>query len=358
MKKRFYKSEGKILSFDANDLKDHLESGVYDLKEDKGNFYLQEREGLKSFDMYGDTSFYDRIIREFNLTDTNLGCWFHGLAGAGKTVAANYICNQLNLPVICVTESHNGKFVSYLSEIKQKFVAYFDEADKIFKHNHKERDNTDDLLTLLDGKFETNILFLLTSNKLIDNQYLYNRLGRIKYFKQFTGVKLDAAEEIVDKTLVHVHHKDNLMKLFDSIKQLTFDTIQTIVDDVNKHDENPFHVASHLCLMKVSDPDAYISFNLHINGESFDAGKYDSALTNGFLVIRGHKYKNKIGDYLSSISGNKLKLSEITVDDITQLDGSHEYDYSATIDGYDGEVYLSIVPDKTQTSKLFKHFSE
>lgn len=355
---RFYKSEGKIFSFNAEHLEDKLNPGIYDLKQGQGTFYLKERDSLKSFDMYGDTGFYDRIIKEFKVRTNNLGAYFNGIAGAGKTVACNYICNNLNLPIICINESFKGEFVQYLSELSQKCIVYIDEADKVFKYTDNEKDSTDQLLTLLDGKYKTNMLFLMTSNEMIENKYLYNRLGRLKYYKEFNGVKIDTAIEVIDKKLKHTIHKDALIKLFETINPLTFDTIESMIEDINIHDEPAIEAASHFCLVRETNKDSYISFNLFIDGKMFATNRTDTALDYGYFTLRGSKYRDPITDYLKKEHNTKLGLSDLEIDNIKPLPGDHEYEYVGELLALDKKVYLNVVPNDNNNNKLYRHFSE
>jgi hypothetical protein len=354
----FYESDGKILCFRAEKLEKTLPAGVYDLKQGKMGFFLEKRETLKTFDMYGDTSFYDRIISEFEHCKANLGAYFQGIAGAGKTVACNYICSNMDLPIICIDDAFDGDFVQYLSELNTKAIIYIDEADKVFeKFDDDAKNPTNALLTLLDGKHKTNFLFLLTSNDFIKNKHLYNRLGRLRYLKIFNGVSQTDALEIVDKYLNRLDHREELVKLLKNIKPLTYDTIESLIADVNFHNDTPFDAVRHMCLVRTFDINSHEKYNLHMDDKMFEIKGYYDTVNKGEMFISDHKFPDELKDHLAEGS-LKIAKSVIRITNIKQLEGHDTYHYEGEIVSLGKTVYLSIRSDKTFNGKLFRHPSE
>lgn len=206
----------------------------------------------------------DIIINRFRSSERNMGVLLTGKKGFGKTIDAKLICKELNLPVIMITEKIPAgfDFKTFINSIKQDFVLFIDEFDKIFASNNPasyddENDETEtgksdsknhgqlSFLNLMDGNYsgENKILFLFTTNSDV-NKYLMNRPSRIKFVKHYNEFPMEVASMICDDLLINPNFKQDIL---DSVfeKYLSIDTIISIVNDVNAINK-PYSTFSHI----------------------------------------------------------------------------------------------------------------
>lgn len=209
----------------------HPDYGVFYLKNIGENFSLPK----KIYNIEQD--FVDRVCKAFISLDSNFGVLMGGIKGTGKSVASKMICNTLKLPVIIIGQDFEKLDpAGFLSAIDQEVVIFIDEFDKIYNTRSSER-----LLSLMDGAFSTSFkkLFLLTTNTLFVNEYLLNRPGRVRYFKQFYELERDIVIEIIDDLLINKMHKAEILKMIMNLSTVTVDIVKSIVQEVNLFDETP-----------------------------------------------------------------------------------------------------------------------
>jgi hypothetical protein len=156
------------------------------------------------------------------------------LKGTGKTVTAELICNELNLPVILV-QKHYGGLVSFLNSIQQDVIIFIDEYEKIYN----KYDNS--LLSVMDGAFRTDTrkMFLLTTNELSIERNMLQRPSRIRYIKSYTDLTLDVIMEVVDDKLIHTYLRDCTIKMISELPIITMDLVKAVVEEVNIHQQDP-----------------------------------------------------------------------------------------------------------------------
>lgn len=148
----------------------------------------------------------DKVLKNFNLFNRNLGVILSGDKGIGKSLFAKLLsikAIEAGYPLIIVEGAIPG-IASYLNSIEQEVVVLFDEFDKTFT-NDGNRDNMQDpqtdLLTLFDGLGQGKKLFVVTCNDLTKlNSFLVNRPGRFHYHFRFEHPNAEQVREyLVDK---------------------------------------------------------------------------------------------------------------------------------------------------------------
>lgn len=199
--------------------------------------------------IYGDTSHINRWKRSFEFnTSKNLGIVLAGVKGGGKTIDAQLFCKIMNLPVIIITEDFCGpEFIKFISSPQLgTCIIFIDEFEKIYGRG--THDNSVDLLSLMDGNFQTNLIFLLTVNDLNLDKYLVNRLNRIKYCRQYIDLSDEIIEEVINDKLINKDHKNSIYEFFDKVGIRTFDLLINIIKEMNLFQEDALECGKHLNL--------------------------------------------------------------------------------------------------------------
>lgn len=215
-----------------------LPLGVYKIEEDPfENLYLSRLQDKFSFPykIYGkDEAFVNRVKKSWDNTEGNMGVLLNGIRGTGKTVTAELICNNMNMPVIIMPRKFKN-LIDFLSEIQQDFVLFMDEYEKMFDRN----DST--MLTIMDGalKSTNRILFLMTTNNKHIEENLLQRPSRIRYVKGYGDLPLEIITEIVDDMLIHKELRSQTIKMIGHLSMITIDLVKSIIEEVNIHNEDP-----------------------------------------------------------------------------------------------------------------------
>lgn len=193
---------------------------------------------FKIYDL-GTDEIQNRIIdtwnsQYFKTTNKNLGIIYNGLKGAGKTIAAKLLCNQLrDLPVLIVS-SYFQELQNFIQLINFECIIFIDEAEKIFPEDDIESSSA--LLRSIDGIYSgARKLFILTTNQLKLNENLIDRPSRIRYVKEFSGVTDKAISELISDKLID---KSLSVLVKEEVKKLNFvtiDIVENIIAEFNIH---------------------------------------------------------------------------------------------------------------------------
>ena len=135
----------------------------------------------------------DKVLRSYRVSERNLGVILSGAKGIGKSLFAKLLSLKMiaeGIPVIMVNEYFEG-LPQFLASIDQKCMVLFDEFDKNFFNPSREtEDHTsvqDSFLTLFDGVYASNKLFVITANSLGRlSEFFVNRPGRFRYHIRFS----------------------------------------------------------------------------------------------------------------------------------------------------------------------------
>lgn len=224
-----------------------LPTGNYMLKKDlrTGEFYLMQKESFPMPEkVYGDHSVVQRWLQSWKHNSSkNLGILLTGLKGTGKTITAQKFCMESNLPVIIINEPFEGvEFIDFITNPKLgQCIVFIDEFEKIY-----HRENQYDMLSLMDGNYNTKLIFLLTVNEENISDYLINRLNRIKYRKTYGDLEDDVIEEVINDMLVNKEHRSSIYTFFERVNMCTFDLLTNLIKEMNLFDQDAIVCGGHL----------------------------------------------------------------------------------------------------------------
>lgn len=217
-----------------------LKPCVYALKEMK--------EGEKSFfvyeclfekfnlpdKIYGDyVKTATHIFQYYDVNRESLGCFFHGEAGAGKSLLSEILCNigiSYGIPVIYIRglkPKDENVLIDLLAGL-QNTIVYFDEYGKMFRTHEQNR-----MLSILDKKDTKNIWILTDNHEYNVTNLIAKRPGRIRYNIEFNKIEENAViEYCMDNNVTEQFTKD-FLKRYQTADSFTFDHLQAIVTEAS-----------------------------------------------------------------------------------------------------------------------------
>ncbi len=277
----------------------------------QGEFYIEQiAETFKSpKDIYGDIPKHSsRIINTFLNREVSTGVLLAGEKGSGKSLLAKKVCEELNssqnIPTIMIESPFCGaEFNNFVSAFKQRCVFFFDEFEKTY-----DRERQESLLTLFDGMYNTNHLFLLTCNE--ENKLDYNlksRPGRIFYYITFGKLSKEFIREYCEKNLTNKQYVKHIIDYATICKGYNFDSLKAIVDETNMYDESVFE------------------FKNIIN------------------VDKGNNYSHLYENFEQTIYYRDKKISQEVVD--SELTGLHNHVINFDIYEKETDIYKEIIND-------------
>lgn len=317
---------------ESYEIHENLPLGVYQLtKRLDGEYDLIKIKDLSLPNkLYGDLSIVDKWIKSFNTFDKNLGILLSGLKGSGKTIYAKKFCIDSKRPVILINEPISGEGFNRILSAKELngSVIFIDEYEKIY--NDRDKENL--LLSILDGQVDNHLAFVLTINESsLVSSNIINRPGRIKYLKSFGSLDFDTIDQVIQDRLDNQKHKDDLVSSLKKLDFITYDVLNTIIDEINIFDEP----ASICCKnLNLSREDVYVKVFEEIDGISYDTnvitkilfsdsdGSTDTSIISFYLSIDSSKNNN----YIS-------KIEEINKED--EIIKETEY-----ISGYESDINI------------------
>lgn len=184
----------------------------------------------------------EKVLSSYERMNRNMGVILSGAKGIGKSLFARIISKKAienDLPVIYITENIDG-LANFLATIDQRCLILFDEFDKVFYNSSRDEENKscsqDSFLTLFDGVYASNKLFVITANDLGKlSEFLLNRPGRFRYHLRFDYPNEEETKEFLkDKLDKSVKRKEITEILrFTSIVPLSYDCLTAIADELN-----------------------------------------------------------------------------------------------------------------------------
>lgn len=162
-------------------------------------FLLAESDRYKvSTRRYGKHNEYKKMITSaFMETEGTLGALFNGLKGAGKTMLAEDICNDVldvGMPVIFIDFAAPAALITAVAKQVGPCVIFFDEYGKFYKEDERSM-----MLAFFSSNELKKTLFLITTNSLIElNDFMIDRPSRFRYRINFGGVSDDVVTEMIE----------------------------------------------------------------------------------------------------------------------------------------------------------------
>jgi broad-specificity NMP kinase len=269
MKKKIIKQGGTYTLGEGVETLDELQAGNYLLKHNmKTGYYLVEKpEFILPKKLYGDHSITSRWMKSYQVnSEKNLGIILSGIKGAGKTITCQKFCMESKMPVIIINEMFFGTdFVDFLTSF-ENVIIFIDEFEKVYA----KQEFAVDLLSLMDGNFQTKFIFLLTVNTMDINYYLINRLNRVKYRKHYDSLDSNIIDEVANDMLVNKEHIPSIHKFFKKVGMCTFDLLINIIKEMNAFNENAIECGKYLNLQ--AETRTYNVMEIWPTGEETDLG--------------------------------------------------------------------------------------
>lgn len=204
---------------------------------DQTGFYLTNADDVKNIEkVYGDLNAKaDKVFNAYEHSTRSIGVLMSGEKGIGKTMLARILCeraNAMGLPVIIVSFARGG-IAQFLGSITQPAMILFDEFEKMFSGRDGDAGDQPEMLSLLDGLYNSKWLFCFTCNHIGRiSDYMLGRPGRIHYHFKFTNpskndieayLKDNIPEDKWDQIIEVVNYSNYARVNYDALRAIAFE---------------------------------------------------------------------------------------------------------------------------------------
>lgn len=263
----------KVADSAAIDLHTHLPAGNYIIQSHPfEGLYLEQIDSFQPLGrVYGDTlKNADRIISTFlDRQGKSTGVMLTGEKGSGKTLLARTLslkCAEQDIPTIVINSAWSGdQFNKLIQDIDQPCMVLFDEFEKVYDEDEQEA-----ILTLMDGVYPMQKLFVLTCNdKWRVDRHMRNRPGRIYYMLDFRGLEETFIREYCADNLLpeYQHHIDNICTVASLFNEFNFDMLKALVEEINRYGDTPQEAVRLLNVKAEFDSGTYYDVKVVVNGQ-------------------------------------------------------------------------------------------
>lgn len=239
-----------------------LPPGVYRYAASMNGWWLERTSAkfefpFKVYDASG--HIINRIKTYWKANGGNLGILMNGLRGAGKTMSAQLLSNDLikemGIPVLVVRNPIPLQVV--FDSVQQDLIVIFDEFEKSHDENLKPGAQQN-LLSTIDGMSRSTHkrLILFTTNSTAINENFRDRPSRIHYRFEFQRVADEIIEGLIDDSLPAdlAHFKPDIFEFLNSRKICTIDIVKAVISEVKTFRESPLQFEDMLNIAKGEPP--------------------------------------------------------------------------------------------------------
>lgn len=168
------------------------------------------------------------------------------------------------IPTIVVNKPwHGDAFNAFIQSISQPVVILFDEFEKTY-----DSDNQEKMLTLFDGVYASQKLFILTCNdKYRMDDHMLNRPGRLYYLLEFKGLDQSFIKEYCEDNLLRKDYIPAVEASAALFQSFNFDMLKALVEDMNRYNESPSEVLKYLNVRVDSSGSEKFKVKLTIDGK-------------------------------------------------------------------------------------------
>lgn len=233
----------RVADNNSIDLQNHLPAGNYVVKQDQfGGMFLEQVDSFTAMSkLYGNTTQHaERIMSTFlDRQGKSTGVLLTGEKGSGKTLLAKTLSLELahrwGIPTILINSPWRGdSFNKLIQDIDQPCMVLFDEFEKVY-----DSDEQEGMLTLLDGVYPSQKLFVLTCNdKWRIDHHMRNRPGRIFYMIDFRGLSQEFVIEYCNDNLNDKTQIQGVCTIAAMFAEFNFDMLKALVEEMNRFKES------------------------------------------------------------------------------------------------------------------------
>ena len=311
---KIIQAEDEFTIANVTETYDALPKGVYMLGYNslKQFYFLKKKEDfILPKKTYGEFSCVDRWLTSYNEnSEKNLGIILSGIKGSGKTITSQKFCIDSGLPIIIINEMFVGSgFIDFLtSPVMSNVIIFLDEFEKIYPDQSKQKD----LLSLMDGTYQTKLIFLLTVNDFVLNEYLVNRLNRIKYRKHYMRLDDVTINEVIDDMLINKEHRQSIFEFFDKVNMSTFDLLVNLIKDMNLFNEDAISCGKHFNLKSEKK---YCSIFEIMDGKEYSCYSANASIHDSEIDVN-RKTMSYVTKATKNVSTLRLTLKECEIEKI------------------------------------------
>lgn len=259
-------------------------------------YFLEITDGFKlPAKRYGDNDqMADRVLNTFAKRAKATGMLLAGEKGSGKSLLAKTVAVKAlekGMPVLLVNENHTGpEFFKTIQSIEQPAIVLFDEFEKIY-----DRDAQKEVLTLLDGMFPSNKLYIFTVNdKWAIDPNMHNRPGRIFYAIDYAGLSAEFIREYCNDNLKNKKRIDSVVKLGGVFTNFNFDMLQALVEEMNRYNESAAEALKYLNIKAEHEDMCSYDYKVQVPGKPDDFVISDDDEFRGVPLARGARVSVRV----------------------------------------------------------------
>merc|ERR1712013_604809 len=217
------------------------------------------------------------------------------------------------IPTIVVNKPwHGDQFNSFIQSISQPVIILMDEFEKVYTKAYREENYQEKILTLFDGVYASQKLFLLTCNdKSRMDTHMMNRPGRLYYLLEFNGLDQSFVEEYCNDNLLRKDYIPAVSAAAALFQSFNFDMLKAMVEDMNRYGESPSEVLEYLNVRPDSEGSETFNVKLIVDGVKMEKGKvqptWSGSPTSEVIRVysepedpktRAFKFQNEAGEVL------------------------------------------------------------